>query len=150
MRKIWLRNARKYAFVSSVDYERVRKLHWWLHHSGYAEAKIQGAAVTMHRFLMGFPTGEVDHVNQNRRDNRRSNLRVCSKAQNRFNCPRSRRNTSGHKGVHFHKHNQRYVAYIGKKPRVYLGSFASLKLAAQAYNRAAKVRYKEFACLNKV
>jgi hypothetical protein len=125
----------------------------WYHHTGYAYAKCHGYQSALHRLLleaMGRDLAglEVDHINGNTLDNRLCNLRVVTKKQNSFNVKRPINNTSGFKGVSFHKHNARWVAYIGKYPREYLGSFGTAIDAARAYNTAAKKRYGKFAKLN--
>jgi hypothetical protein len=155
MKRIWLRNKRKYALVDDEDFERVKKYRWQLHHSGYAVATVrfsgQRKHIAMHRFILQVQGGvSTDHINQNKRDNRRQNLRPCTPAQNVCNVKRRKNNSSGYTGVHFHKHNKRWVAYIGRKPRIYLGSFGSAEKAARAYNEAAMSRFKEFACLNQI
>jgi hypothetical protein len=70
MKKIWLRNARKYAFVDNSDYDLVKDYHWWMHHTGYAVTRIwvglnRRKHLAMHRLIMGEPKGfEVDHRDQ--------------------------------------------------------------------------------------
>lgn len=126
----------------------------WLHHTGYAYTKIEGKIHSVHRLLVQLiygpiPKGfEVDHKNRDRLDNRWRNLRLVLKAHNAANCKKPKSNSTGFKGVHFHKKNKRFVAYIGKSPRVYLGSFKTAELAARAYNKAAKSRYGKYAALN--
>jgi hypothetical protein len=125
----------------------------WLHHTGYAYTKLNGRTFSIHRLLMTLLGRdliglEVDHKNGHRLDNRINNLRIATKSQNRQNVGLSTTNTSGFKGVHFHKHNRRWVAYIGKRPRVYLGSFSSAEEAAAVYDVAAKKRFGKFSKLN--
>lgn len=127
----------------------------WFHHTGYAYLKLNGKQEPMHRTLMkllghNLDGMEVDHKNGNTLDNRLHNLRVVTKKQNSFNLKLPAHNTSGYKGVSLHKRNQRWVAYIGKCPHVYLGSFGSAIEAARAYNAAAKKRYGKFAKLNQI
>lgn len=135
--------------VDAFMYPILRDIPWWMHHSGYAMTKINGRHVAMHRLILMAPEGTcVDHINRDRSDNRFKNLRLCSKQVNAFNANKPKSNTTGYKGVHFHRKNKSYVAYIGKKPRVHLGCFSTAEAAAKAYNDAAKERYGMFAALN--
>lgn len=110
--------------------------------------------VYMHRHLMNALPGQfVDHVNRNALDNRRDNLRLCTKAQNAWN---SRRNikgkTSQFKGVSRHKKcvpGRPWLATItvsGKQ--VFLGHHATEILAAEAYDEAAVRLFGSFALTN--
>jgi hypothetical protein len=119
-------------------------------HQGYAYVKMNGKSIPLHRVIMLAPPQVcVDHINRNRLDNRLRNLRFCSRQENSANASIPRSNSSGYKGVHFHKKNRRWVSYIGKNPKVYLGSFSSAKKAAQVYNQAALKRFGIYASLNK-
>lgn len=92
------------------------------------------------------PGQYVDHVNGDGLDNRRSNLRAATVAQNNRNTGPKRGNKSGYKGVHFCKRERRWVAQIainGKKRA--LGYHATAEAAARAYDRAAKELHGEFA-----
>src|SRR5687767_14638664 len=65
----------------------------------------------LHRLLAGAAPGEVvDHINGNTLDNRRSNLRVCSRKQNARNSRRPAHNRSGFKGVSWDKQTGRWRA----------------------------------------
>ena len=59
-----------------------------------------------------FPSDEIDHINQIRDDNRWSNLRVVTTAQNLLNKTKYQNNTSGHTGVCWHKHSGKWMAKI--------------------------------------
>jgi hypothetical protein len=107
--------------------------------------------IYMHRLLTEAPRGmEVDHRNHNGLDNRRENLRVCTRRQNSQNQRVRRSATSPYKGV-TRSSSQTWAAKItfaGKQRRI--GTFATEEEAALAYNRAAIEHFGEFARLNRV
>jgi hypothetical protein len=150
MKKIPLTQG-KFALVDDEDYGVLVLRKWHYSHYGYAAARGGRNKTTyMHRVLSSPPLGlEVDHINGDRLDNRRENLRNVTRRQNNMN-RKSRKNTSSQfKGVHFRKDTKKYTAYIDHgKNRVRLGCFNTEKGAALAYNEAAIKRFGEFARLN--
>lgn len=95
------------------------------------------------------PRERVDHINGDTLDNRRSNLRLASHAENQRNRGKCADNSSGYKGVSWQEHAQRWKAKItvdGKQR--HLGYFDSAEDAARAYDRAARELHGEFARLN--
>lgn len=104
--------------------------------------------VLLHRMIVEAPRGEeVDHRDCDPLNNRRSNLRLATRAQNAKNRRRARSNRLGFKGVYREgsRRRPRYRAEIsvdGKKVR--LGSFASPEQAHAAYRLAAVVLHGEF------
>lgn len=98
----------------------------------------------LHHFIAGFK--RVDHKNRRGLDNRKSNLRKATPAQNLANTgPRH----DGFKGVTFHKQLGKYQAFLKHGgDNYYLGVFASPELAARAYDAKAKEIHGEFAYLN--
>lgn len=90
----------------------------------------------------------IDHINRNRFDNRKSNLRLCTHQQNNFNVgPKG--NLTGLKGVVLHKKTNRIYARIQKDGVQYhIGSFKTPKEAALAYDKRARELFGEFAYLN--
>ena len=93
-----------------------------------------------------WPAGEIDHINGVRSDNRLSNLRVATRSQNSANRPAPKNNTSGVKGVHWHKQSQKWrvsIEVMGKK--IERGEFRSLEAASAEFARAAIEYFGEFA-----
>lgn len=91
---IALGNSIRHALVDAEDHARVAGFTWTLSRGGYARfltdprtRAAQGLPmeVLLHRFVLGFPSTAIDHINGDRLDNRRCNLRPCTAAQNNFN-----------------------------------------------------------------
>jgi hypothetical protein len=139
-----------FVLVDAADFEQVGR-HTW-HVSGgsdYARATVGGKTVAMHRLIMNAPPGKVvDHINGHRLDNRRSNLRICTRAENLWNA-RKGRGTSRFKGVFWDSRRHKWGACIHRDGKGYwLGHFTDEVAAAQAYDRAARELFGAFACLN--
>lgn len=93
-----------------------------------------------------WPVGEIDHRNLIRNDNRPSNLRDSSHAENQHNTPRRRDNASGHKGVHWHSASGKWVGQISKnRVVVVVGYFDDLKKAVDAVSAARFELHEAFA-----
>jgi hypothetical protein len=92
-----------------------------------------------------------DHKNHDTLDNRRDNIRPCSKVQNCWNRRMRSDNTSGYRGVSQRKYNGKWKACITvHRKNIMLGQFDDPKVAALAYNEAAKKYHGEFASLNAI
>jgi hypothetical protein len=106
--------------------------------------------IRMHREIMNCPKGlQVDHINHNGIDNRRSNIRIATARQNRQNTSLQNSNTSGYKGVN--RDGNKWRATIrAEGKRINLGRFKEKIDAAIAYNKAAIKYHKEFAYINPI
>ncbi len=142
------------ALIDESDWPEVSQIEWgaYIGPRGhrYAVGKFNGAHGGMHRFLLNpLSNQDVDHRSGDGLDNTRSNLRVCTRAENIRNC-RKTYGRSRFKGVNFHKgHNQwraRIMAPDGKRRE--LGNFSTERDAALAYDRAAVELFGQFACTN--
>lgn len=144
------------AIVDDCDYERAMTYAWKLSRDGYVirEKKVSGRRTTMifHRFILDVPPGiAIDHVNGNRLDNRRSNLRPATNSENMMNSrkPRSAKATSQYKGVSWIASERKWKAAIvlaGKYKN--LGRFSNEEDAARAYDAAARDLFGMFARTN--
>lgn len=153
MKKINLTQG-EYALVDDEDYEFLSQWKWCtFKREGYTSYAIhsQNKKTTyMHRLLMKAKKGEhVDHINHDGLNNQRSNLRLCTRAQNQWNARKSKKNTSGYKGVMWHKSNKQWEAKImANRKYMYLGSFQKKSDAVKVYREAAKEYHGEFANTN--
>lgn len=118
---------------------------------GYVEIGIDRKQYSAHRmaflFMTGcLPRGHIDHKNLDRSDNRWCNLRAATSSQNQMNTPKKLNNTSGFKGVSWHKREGRWRADIriaGKK--ICLGLFDTPEEGYNAYCAAAARHHGQFA-----
>lgn len=122
----------------------------------YAFVTDEEGATAVHRIIMADSLTKelpmVDHINGNTLDNRKSNLRVCTHAQNMQNRKMHKNNKSGYKGVYFQSDDNRRnpwrVEIKANKRRIQVGSYATAVEAAGAYNDAALTYHGVFAKLN--
>lgn len=140
------------ALVDDQDYAELSKYSWCVDSKGYVKRVEVGEdgrshAVAMHRQVMGCTRGDgrqIDHANLNRLDNRRKNLRPCTRGQNKCNSRKHKNNRSGYKGVY--AAGKRWRAQIeANGKRVRLGRFDTPELAHEFYCLAADLLHGEFA-----
>ena len=105
----------------------------------------------MHRLLLKCEGKIIDHISGDGLDNRRSNIRCCTKSENLLNRRININNNSGYKGVSWFKVVKKWRAQIQYKKIVYhLGTYDKRIDAAKAYNKAAIKFHGEFAKLNEI
>lgn len=139
----------KVAVVDDEDYEMLVTGSRWCVNGGYAFNASRGR---MHRVVLNAPAGVmVDHINGDKLDNRKENLRLCTNSTNQAN-RKTTRGVSKFKGVVLERRKngrcfwKATIVFDGET--TYLGSFATDLEAAAAYNEAAISKFGEFAHLN--
>jgi hypothetical protein len=149
-----------FTIVDDEDFEYLNQWKWFANLQGkkfYARRAItvskgKQKTIFMHRFIMKPEKGMViDHLDGNPLNNQKSNLRICTHADNMRNSKIPINNTSGFKGVSFFKKNNTYMSSIRfNDKKIYLGLFIDPIDAAKAYNAAALKYHGEFANINKI
>ena len=151
-----------YTTVDDVDYEYLNQWKWhYDRHSRYAVRTINGSrrdkprkitTVFMHRSILNTPKDlECDHIDGDRINNQKYNLRNCTSLQNTQNRSLNKNSISGYKGVGWTKKTKSFRVRIKANGIVYyLGSFLNVKEAALAYNEKALELHGEFARLNRI
>lgn len=148
--------------LDDASYERVAKYSWRAYGSEtgrpyFKRTDWTGGAdrgrvdIYLHHFVIGaVPKGaQVDHINGDTLDNRLCNLRIATSTQNNANSTRRKDNTSGFKGVYFHKQRKKWCARVHVNHKtISLGMFLDVQDAARAYDVAAKKHFGEFARTN--
>lgn len=123
----------------------------WLMQKGYIQLTLDGDIFTAHRIAWKMMHGEpvpreIDHIDGNRANNRISNLRAATHAENIANSRLTKLGNSGVRGVHFERRTGRFAAHITHLQKQYhLGRFDTLEEAAAARREAATRLYGEFA-----
>lgn len=147
------------AIVDDDDFEQINQYKWFLQR-GYARRqqhvylgvnKYENVTFSMHRMIMGLtdPKIEVDHINHNKLDNRKCNLRICNRNGNVQNTSSCRNSSSKYIGVCWDKRDKVWIATVkhnGKQ--VYRAYFKNEVDAAKERDRVASIYHGEFANLN--
>jgi hypothetical protein len=126
------------AIVDTDMVPEIKKHKWYLATAGYAVTDTE-KKMFLHHFVIGHPEKpyEVDHINRNRLDNRKVNLRFVTSTQNNINMGLSCKNTSGYKGIGWCKKNQKWRVRIKiHRNEIHLGYFANKNDAIAARKQA--------------
>lgn len=157
MKFLKIANSDKRAIVDDEDYPILNRYSWSLDHKGYVKTSAFGTTVKLHRMILNAPKdSQVDHVDRDKLDNRKKNLRLCDNAFNQANTKKrefvnGKPTSSKYKGVKRSTNNKKWVAslnHLGN--RYHLGTFEKEEDAALAYNKKAEEVWGEFAYLNEV
>lgn len=160
MKTVYLNNSEKIVLVDDDFYEYAKERQWREHTGGYAitsisfwrNGKLVRGTRYMHRIIMNAAKEkQVDHIDHNKLNNCRANLRICTASQNSQNMSPHREKASKYKGVSWDKTRGLWHTMICKdNVKKNLGRFLTEEEAANVYNLAATKLFGEFACLNKL
>lgn len=130
-------------FTDADVYEALKDYPMSKMADGYSAFRLNGVEIAVHRFISKPADNElVDHINRNKKDNRRSNLRNTDKSVNAFNSAIRSTNTSGTTGVYFRKDTGMWAAEIKKNyKKICLGCFGTKEEAVAARKKAEVVLY---------
>ena len=144
------------SYVDENIWHEINSKKWYIH-NGYAVSQINGKMHSMHAYIYMLVHNElstvkqpIDHINNNKLDNRVDNLRKVSASVNGHNCNKQSSTTSKYTGVYLNKKGK-WNAYISKDYKQYhIGIFQTENAAALAYNIKATELYSNFARLNTI
>ena len=140
--------------IDRSDLPRVCKHRWYCQGEYvFTQSRVNGKKIPLylHRYLLYAPDEtQVDHINGDPRDNRQSNLRLCTQSQNLHNTAKCKRATSSRfKGVYLDKQSNRWRADIMvNRNRIHIGTFSDEEGAARAYASVACEHLGEFGAPN--
>lgn len=129
--------------IDKADFEKVSKYSWCVGCGNRLVANVSGKVVYMHRYILDFPDGVIDHINGNNKDNRRSNLRITNRNGNAKN--NVSHNKYGVNGIRLTKHGKFNARITVNYRTIHLGNYDTLEEAAEARISAEKKYFGEFA-----
>lgn len=145
-------NTNKLFMFDKDDYDLIKDFCWRENvTTGYIITSYNKKTnYALHRMIMDVKDDEyIDHINRNKADNRKVNLRICTIQQNNCNKDHSNNYSSGHKGISWNKAMNKWETYIDKNyQRVRLGYFSDLNEAIQVREQAEDMYFEEYSCNN--
>lgn len=137
------------AIIDKEDVDKVKCYKWRWSKSTSMVLTGNGqtnVAIPLHRLITNCPKGKyVDHINMDRLDNRKCNLRICTNQENQFNKTKTKANTSGFKGVWFDKARNKWASEIKLNyKKIFIGRFDDFNKACYSRYYAEVLLHKEF------
>lgn len=142
-----LPNTDEEMLCDAEDWEILKQYSWSLKaEDSYVRARVEGKNCDFHRCVMKESSRKkyVDHINGNKLDNRKCNLRYVTTKQSNMNLGIRKNSSTGVKGVSYDKRLRRYEAYIHDEKKISLGRFDSLEEAKKVREEAEKVLYGQY------
>lgn len=140
-------NSKKYGkkevLIDSCNIEKIKNIFWHIrkvydnYFSVVGYDKQIKKEVFLHRYIMNFPNGLIDHINKNPLDNRLSNLRVVSHSENMLNGTTPKNNVLQHKGIR-KRYNKYQARIMVNKKSISLGHFETLEEAIKEREKYCK------------
>lgn len=134
--------------IDTEDFDKVKGYCWRKERKGYIVANNRNGSnriVWIHRIIMCANDDEiVDHINWDKSDNRKCNLRIATKTQNNINIKRKSNNTSGYTGVSVLRNGKFHSAISYGGIKYHLGTFDNIDDAAKVRHEAEKVLHGEW------
>jgi hypothetical protein len=149
----------KIAIVDAIYFEHINSFKWYFSSCGYAARNVKNSfkksgkdIICMHREIYIISVGTIpnnfviDHINQNKLDNRLVNLRLATKSQNAINSGKFKTNSSGFKGVSKYKQTNKFRARLtANGTELFLGIFKTAEEAHEAYRAKCQEVFGDYA-----
>jgi hypothetical protein len=146
-------NSLDFFLFDEEDRDSLLSFKWSINSQGYVTSSLNRYPILVHRFILGlnYKDGNiVDHINGNKLDNRKINLRLCNNFENLRNQKKHKDGVMKYKGIYKTK-SGRFASQIWHDNRkIHLGCYDTEEEAGLAYNYAAKKFFNLFANINKV
>jgi len=143
------------ALVDDEDYRHLSIHKWHLTSNGYAARRAivggKSKIVLMHQYVTELKYGEMpDHIDMNKLNNSRKNIRPVTRSQNRMNGGLDKNNKSGVRGVSWDTGRQLWTSKIGVNGKtINLGRFNDIVVASRAYKSAVEKYFPGFSTMGK-
>ena len=146
----YLSNGEKFLFDLEY-YDLIKDYYWHKNNRGYITSNTKGKFIKLYRLILNcFDSRKtIDHINHNKLDNRKCNLRFVNRSQNGMNSKLHKNNTSGVSGVHYNKERQKWIVRIViNGERVVLGEYCDFESAKEKRLEAENIYYGEYSYNN--
>lgn len=137
--------------IDKEDYEKIQEYRWADNHNGYISTVVnignkKYKTIILHRLITNCASDKVvDHINHDKTDNRKSNLRICTRQENNRNRRIAKNNMSNTTGVYFNEQSKKWVAYIMvDQEQKYLGIYENIEDAIEARKKAQADIFRSF------
>jgi hypothetical protein len=133
-------------YIDLEDFWKVKNICWNQSDTGYIISDINNKRTRLHRFIMNCPDGmDVDHINHNKLDNRKNNLRIVTRSQNHMNKPVRSDNTTSVTGVWWFKERNKWTSEITiNRKKIHLGCFDNFGDAVKVRKQAEEKYFGEY------
>ena len=122
-------NTNNIFFVDTEDFKKIEKYCWHETNNGYIATRKDNKIIYLHKLITNSTYEIIDHINRNKKDCRKSNLRIVTAQQNSINKGMQSNNRSGVPGVYFDKARRKWVAKIEFNKKTYMKRFEDKKQA---------------------
>ena len=129
-----------------TDLDFLLKYSWCINKNGYVVANINHKVTKIHQYILGLSTPVVvDHINGNKLDNRRENLRICTSSENSKNMKIKTTNRTGYPGIRLTPSGRYNVRITVNNKEIHVGNYLTLEEGIGARKNAEIEYYGEFA-----